>query len=107
MLTRIVKDLDNTVLSSESYSYDAAGNVTADPTASRFVYDKQNRLTSYKYRTVSYDLDGNMLLVLLGNVYTAFAYDSANRLVKAGNSEYTYNAENVRIRNLCGDEDTT
>ena len=34
-------------------------------------------------------------------------YDSANRLIKAGDHTYTYNAEDVRIRNLCSDADTT
>ena len=105
VLTRTVKDLSDTVLSTESYTYDAAGNVKTDPSASNFVYDKQNRLTMYKGKSVKYDLDGNILSVQLGNANMAFAYDSANRLIKAGNSEYTYNAENVRIRNLSGTKD--
>jgi RHS repeat-associated protein len=53
--------------------------------------------------TVSYDLDGNML----SNGSLSCTYDSANRLIFAGGHTYTYNAEDVRIRNLCTDEDTT
>ena len=36
----------------------------------------------------------------------SFVYDSANRLLSAGGNTYTYNAEDVRIRNLCSDADT-
>ncbi len=44
---------------------------------------------------------------MLNNGEQSFAYDSANRLVTAGGHTYTYNAEDVRIRNFCADEDTT
>ena len=44
---------------------------------------------------------------MLNNGELSFTYDSANRLISAGGHTYTYNAENVRVRNLCGDEDTT
>ena len=49
------------------------------------------------------NLDGNML----SNTSLSCTYDSANRLVTAGGHTYTYNAEDIRIRNLCSDEDTT
>ena len=44
---------------------------------------------------------------MLSDGCTTFEYDSANRLLKAGGHTYTYNAEDIRIRNLCGDADTT
>ena len=44
---------------------------------------------------------------MLNNGVQGFTYDSANRLITAGGHTYTYNAEDVRIRNLCTDEDTT
>ncbi len=44
---------------------------------------------------------------MLSNGYINCKYDSGNRLISAGNHTYTYNAEDVRIRNLCGDADTT
>ena len=44
---------------------------------------------------------------MLSNGYSEYEYDSANRLIKADGHEYTYNAEDVRIRNLCSDADTT
>ena len=101
--SRTVKRLaDNSVISTEIYTYDAAGNLTDAPD-SCFGYDINNRLTVFNGNDVSYDMDGNML----SNGTTDFEYDSANRLIKAGNHAYTYNAEDVRIRNLCGDYDTT
>ena len=100
---RTVKKLsDNSVVSTETFNYDAAGNVTFAPDSS-FQYDTNNRLISFNGNTVSYDLDGNML----SNGSLTCTYDSANRLVSAGGHTYTYNAEDVRIRNLCSDEDTT
>ena len=100
---RTVKKLsDNSVISTENFNYDAAGNVTSAPDSS-FQYDTNNRLISFNGNTVSYDLDGNML----SNGTLTCTYDSANRLVSAGGHTYTYNAEDVRIRNLCSDEDTT
>ena len=100
---RTVKKLsDGSVVSTETFNYDAAGNVTAAPNSS-FQYDINNRLISFNGKTVSYDLDGNML----SNGSLSCTYDSANRLVSAGGHTYTYNAEDVRIRNLCANEDTT
>ena len=100
---RTVKKLsDNSVVSTETFSYDAAGNVTDAPD-SCFAYDTNNRLVVFNGNNVNYDLDGNML----NNGVKSFTYDSANRLITAGGHTYTYNAENVRIRNLCTGEDTT
>ena len=102
VITRTIKNFSNVVLSEESFTYDAAGNITDAPD-SCFVYDTNNRLVVFNGNPVSYDMDGNMLS---GNSL-AYTYDSANRLISAGGHTYTYNAEDVRIRNLCTDEDTT
>ena len=99
---RTVKNLSNTVLSEEAFSYDAAGNITDAPD-SCFAYDANNRLVVFDGNSVSYDLDGN----LLSNGSLTCSYDSANKLISAGGHTYTYNAEDVRIRNLCAEEDTT
>ena len=100
---RTVKKLsDNSVVSTETFNYDAAGNVTSALDSS-FQYDANNRLISFNGNTVSYDLDGNML----SNGTLTCTYDSVNRLVSAGGHTYTYNAEDVKIRNLCAEEDTT
>ncbi len=99
---RIVLNLNDNTSTEETFTYDAAGNITADD-ASVFVYDTNNRLTQYNGNPVSYDLDGNML----SDGSRSYSYDSGNRLISAGGHTYTYNAENVRIRNLCTDSDTT
>jgi len=101
--TRAKKNaITNIILSSEAYSYDAAGNITDAPD-SCFAYDTNNRLVVFGGKNVSYDLDGNML----SNGSLSCSYDSANRLVSAGEHTYTYNAEDVRIRNCRPDADTT
>jgi RHS repeat-associated protein len=101
--TKTVRDLNtNAVISTENYSYDAAGNVVCAPDGC-FTYDTNNRLTVFDGFAVSYDLDGNMLSN--GKIYCT--YDSANRLTYAGGVSYTYNAEDVRIRAFSEEEDTT
>ena len=83
---------DNTVISEQSFSYDAQSNITTADGQS-FSYDANNRLTLYNSNNVSYDDDGNML----SNGEMNFEYDALNRLTCAGEYQYTYNAENVRI----------
>ena len=90
---RTVKTLSDEVLSDETFTYDAAGNITDAPD-SCFEYDVNNRLTVFNGNPVSYDLDGNMLC----NGILGFEFDSANRLVSAGGHSYTYDAEGVRVR---------
>ena len=99
---RTIKNECDCVISSENFTYDAAGNITDAP-ESCFQYDTNNRLIVFNGNSVSYDMDGNML----NNGVKIFTYDSANRLITADGHTYTYNAEDVRIRNLCTDEDTT
>ena len=70
---RTKKDANDAVLAEESYTYDAAGNITDAPD-SNFQYDISNRLVEFNGNTVSYDLDGNML----SNGTQSFAYDFAN-----------------------------
>ena len=48
-----------------------------------------------------------MLSATLNGVQMSFVYDSANRLISAGQNSYTYNVEDVRVRNLCGESETT
>ena len=98
----IRKTSDNSVISTEMFCHDAAGNITDAPD-SCFAYDTNNRLVTFNSNAVSYDTDGNML----SNGSLSYTYDSANRLVSAGGHTYTYNAEDVRTRNLCAEEDTT
>ena len=84
------------MISTETFTYDAAGNITGDSDDSCFEYDMYNKLVKYDCKNVSYDLDGNML----SNGSLSCTYDSANRLLTAGGNTYTYNAEDVRIKNV-------
>ncbi|MBQ1276944.1 MAG: RHS repeat protein, partial [Flavobacteriales bacterium] len=101
--SRTIKDMSDNVLSEETFTYDAAGNLTGGSANTIFAYDTNNCLVLFNSSTVNYDFDGNML----SNGALSCTYDSANRLISAGGHTYTYNAEDVRIRNLCEDEDTT
>ena len=101
--SRAEKTLHDTVLHTDRFTYDAAGNLTGGTTDDTFTYDTNNRLVQFNDTAVSYDLDGNM--IACGD--NSLSFDSANRLISAGGHTYTYNAEDVRIRNLCEGEDTT
>ena len=114
MLSRVTKrtvtNLSDNTVSEETYAYDAAGNITSCTVSdgtNTFVYDQNNRLTSYNGQAVTYDMDGNMLSATLNGAQMSFVYDSANRLISAGGNTYTYNVEDVRVRNLCGESETT
>ena len=60
-------------------------------------YDKNNRLLTYNGEDVKYGKDGNMTYGPLSGEMTDFEYDCRNRLIKAGDTKYTYDAENHRI----------
>ena len=111
-LSRVItKRTQNTVTGRETvenFSYDAAGNLLTDESMGQeYVYDTNNRLISTsECINVTYDADGNMTYTLLDGELTYLEYDSTNKLISAGNCQYTYNGENVRIRNLCGTSET-
>lgn len=114
VLSRVTKrkltNLTDNTTSEETYAYDAAGNITSCTVSnadSTFVYDANNRLTSYNGHTITYDADGNMVSGFFNDAEMAFAYDSANRLLSAGGNSYIYNVEDVRVRNLCDESETT
>lgn len=75
---RTVIDLTDYTQTEENFTYDAAGNVTADADDA-FSYDTNNRLTACNGSAVTYDLDGNML----SDGTNTYTFDSANRLITA------------------------
>ncbi len=105
VVSRAVTSGCDKLISIENFSYDAAGNIIDAPN-SCFSYDNNNRLIAFQNEDVEYDLDGNMKHLAIDGEVKCFEYDSANRLIKATGHTYTYNAEDIRIRNLCCDEDT-
>ena len=66
--SRTVKSLcDDSVVSSETFTYDAAGNVTG-ATDSVFHYDTNNRLTEYNWRKQTYLEGGNPVKPILKKI---------------------------------------
>ena len=54
---RTIKNECDCVISSENFTYDAAGNISDAPN-SCFAYDTNNRLITFNGNTVTYDMDG-------------------------------------------------
>ena len=95
-----VKPTDNgTVQSTETFTYDDAGNLTE----TGFTYDTNNRLTMYNNVAVYYDPDGNMVSSSLGEGF----FDSSNRLTSFNTTSYDYDVENIRVRKTYGEAVTT
>nr|WP_258022988.1 RHS repeat-associated core domain-containing protein [Brevibacillus formosus] len=83
------------------YTYDQGGNITAigdsgSSLATTMTYAKDNRLDTVDGQHVQYDEDGNLLLLPGKQQSETYAYDARNRLVRAGQARYTYDAEYVR-----------
>ncbi len=93
------KKSDGTVLSSESYVYDNAGNMsskTVGSTTTTYGYDNIDQLLS-ETRTgydcdYTYDANGNRLSKVLNNVTESYTYDDADKMLTAGSKSYTYDA---------------
>ena len=103
VIEKTVKNSEGSVISTETFDYDAAGNIIGDTSETIFEYDTNNRLEMYNGFEVTYDMDGNMV----SNSESVFDYDSSNRLVRMDGHFYTYNAEDVRIKCVCDDKETT
>ena len=75
-------------------------------TTATMTYDKNNRLLTYNGEKIQYDKDGNMTYGPLQGRMTEFEFDCRNRLIKAGDTSYTYDAENNRIAVTTGTKRT-
>ena len=78
------------------FEYDQGGNIT-DLNGEVLSYGSGNRLTHYGGQALTYDADGNMTYGPLAGAFENFEYDSLNRLIKAGDTEYAYDGEGTRI----------
>ena len=100
----------NNRYSSSSYTYDLAGNVTANAAGQSFVYDAEQhqtevRTTSTNALVASYKYDGSGQRVkkIVGTEETAFIYDAMGKSV----AEYVLNSTtspNVRTRYVTLDQ---
>lgn len=92
-----------------SYAYDADGNITSGTSLQQnatMTYDIKDKLSVYNGQNTTFDLDGNMTDCVLGGNALNFSFDSGNRLLKAGSTEYTYDAIDNRISSTTGDQKT-
>lgn len=121
--TKIDKSSSGEVVLSYEYGYDGFGNIisikdnissnidnlsytaSADSSTSvdKMEYDSANRLISFNGEEVKYDADGNMIYGPLNDEMVSFEYDCRNRLIRAGDITYTYDAENLRTATNYGD----
>ncbi|RDV80175.1 RHS repeat protein, partial [Ammonifex thiophilus] len=104
-----LKDCDRQgrVIVEFTYAYSPEGNVVEEKSSVREVplklpdaemtYGPDNRLESFSGQRVEHDADGNLVLGPLGGRPAEFRFDSRNRLVKAGETEYFYDPEGRRI----------
>ena len=107
---RTVVGKDGKLINKYTYTYDSWGNIltigyesslegdasTTTFTSASMTYDSSNRMVTYNGEKIRYDDDGNMLYGPLDGVMTEFEYDCRNRLIRAGDTTYEYDAENVR-----------
>jgi RHS repeat-associated protein len=75
-LTQVTQAANTT----ESYSYDAAGNRTASLGVSPYTVNSSNELTAIPGVTYTYDRNGNTLTKVVSGATTTYAWDYENRL---------------------------
>ncbi|MGZ0050504.1 RHS repeat-associated core domain-containing protein [Brevibacillus gelatini] len=83
------------------YTYDTGGNITSVGESSThphltMSYTKDNRLETVNGQAVSFDEEGNLLRIPNSGQPETYTYDARNRLVRAGQTSYSYDAENIR-----------
>jgi RHS repeat-associated protein len=79
---------NNRFAGSQGYGYDSAGNVTQDAEGKQFVYDGENKQTSFgtggsstNGGTYVYDADGQRVKKQSGDEVTIFVYNAAGQMV--------------------------
>src|SRR5437870_11734829 len=93
--TRILDHIGSTKNLDLNYTYDGTGNVLTLNSES-YAYDSLDRLTSTTgpWGTISYAHDqvGNRLKMAQGATTTTYTYGQFNRILSAGSTTYTYDA---------------
>jgi RHS repeat-associated protein len=113
-------DGNGKIINKYDYTYDEVGNIKVEkssevssneeqpfvPQNSVMTYGKGNMLLTYNGQEVKYDEDGNMIFGPLNGEMVEFDYDARNRLIRAGNTTYEYDAENNRTAVIQNGEKT-
>ena len=87
----------NSVLSSDSFSYDANGNILYGDNISSACYNSQNRMTCNDGVSFTYDNDGNMTDGYIGGKNMELSYDSANNCKKQPSHSAILLAELLKV----------
>jgi RHS repeat-associated protein len=84
----MVDPSNNQFAGGQDYTYDAAGNVTQDASGKKFVYDGENKQTSFgtggsstNGGTYFYDGDGHRVKKTAGTEATIFVYNASGQVV--------------------------
>jgi RHS repeat-associated protein len=83
-----VSTTNNRFTEGQGYEYDSSGNVTKDATDKRFIYDAENKQTSFgtggsstNGGTYFYDGDGKRVKKIVGTETTIFVYNASGQMV--------------------------
>ena len=60
-------------------------------------HNLDNQATKYNWLENTFDLDGNMTFGSLEGQWVTYTYDSRNHLLAAGDTVYSYDAQDRRI----------
>lgn len=110
------KGSEDKVINHYVYDYDKKGNIISKTGISEngdflesasMKYDDINRLIEYNGEEVIYDNNGNMTYGPLDGEMSEYEYDCRNRLIKAGDITYEYDAENIRTGEIKGNKKTS
>lgn len=99
MVNPSISVTNNRFSSGQDYSYDNAGNTTADAQGRTFIYDAENKQIEVKNslsQTIGeyfYDGDGKRVKKITGSEVTIFVYDAQGKLVAEYANQITNNPE--------------
>ena len=97
--------------SSETFAYDAAGNITARNGVSGLQYDEANRYRGSGRERCAHDPRGNVIWLEDARGLFRFAYNSRNEMIRAelpdgATAEYGYDAFGRRLYKRVGETET-
>jgi len=88
-----VYQLQPSLATLETFSYDDVGNRTADVDYNDYTYNSNNQLTAYDSIVLEYDKNGNLTKKTEGGTdVTTYTFDYENRLVRIDYPDETYSA---------------